>query len=482
MAYDASFLTGSNSTPVDPVSTAFHHNEEEISDLRDGYTVLLKDGDELNLVTESFETANEYAVDLKRSCRQGVALDSTAYRLLNLDLNSLAKASKTPFDVLPAFESLDHSHPREITVAMENVVTQFIKDMWEKLKGMFLSVHKKIKDWYIKAWDGAIRLKKQAEALKTKAENMTNSTPRETTFDMGGVKTLHIGGKIPSSQDIAKGVGDINSATQVICKKNASEYDDLFPDLEKFLTEAINQAKTMKDSNLEKKPDGQATATTEAEAFGGGATDASGKTVVGTGKDNALLTHIKQIFEKAASAAGAKKAQITNDTRFPADNVKAWKGDIVFPGNIMLVYTEPANDITTTETYGAWKTGFKISAEPVLAQPKEIDDSGTFQVANTTTVVNICENVISACDVFVEYKLLWDKREKAVANLTKQMDNAAGSAANLGGVGQRHISNSISVTVACIKKMQEGESRWSKYAMTVLNKAIVYCRSSLNFY
>ena len=488
MAYDASFLTGSNSTPVDPISTAYHHNDQEVAELEQGHTVLLKDGDNLSLGLESFDHMNNISYELKRDCKRGATMNQAWYRILNLELKQNARRTKVAFDPLPAMESMDHLHPRELTIAMENVVTDFIKNMWEKLKNMFLTMHKKIKDWYIKAWDGAARLKKQAEALKAKTESMSSSTPRETSFEMAGVKALHIGGKVPQASEIGQGVVKITNHTQVICGKNAGDYDGFYPTAEKLLGLTIAQAKTMKNSNGAVDKDGNPAKTTEAEAFGGTAgsvvTDSVGNNAKQSGEENKLMLAIKTLFDDCADAVGIKTNNpIKGDTRFPEDKGTAYRNPEELLGGIMLVYTTPIQSgVTTFDSYSDFKAGFKISPEPVLAQPKEVEDTGSFQTATPPVIVNICENVITSCDVFVNYKLLWDKREKSTENLTKQMDQYVAANSNLQGAGQRHVSNSISTTVALVKKLQDGESRWSKYAMTVLNKAIVYCRTSLNQY
>lgn len=487
MAYDASFLTGSHERPVDPISTGYLHNDQEISELENGHTILVMDGDKLNLAIESFDQMNDFAVELHRGVRKGSPLTNSMYRILNSEMKNAAKNTQAAFDSLPAMESLNHMGPRELTIAMENAVTDFIKDMWTKLKNMFLSVHKKIKDWYIKAWDGASRLLKQAEALKAKAEGMVSSTARETSFEMSGAKFLNIGGKVPAPQAIGQGVSVITRITQAVCDKNAESYDKIYPELEAFLKSSVEQAKKMKDSNLEKDADGKTKPTTEAEAFGYSKTvqDAAGNQINTNDESNVLLNKIKDIFDKAAEAAGVNPREGTNlkgDTRFPDTNMFVTRSKETLLGDIMVVYSRPNTNVTTTDSYAAWKTAFKISPEPVQAQPKEIEDTASFQTATPDLVSNICENVITACNVFVNYKLLWDKREKSTENLTKQMDQYVAANANLAGVGQKHISNTISATVGLVKKMQDGESRWSKYAMSVLNKAIVYCRTSLNQY
>ena len=493
MAYDASFLTGSDERPVDPISTGYLHNDQEISELENGHTILVMDGDKLNLAIESFDHNVDLGNMLHQNIRRGQVLSASMYRILNLELKQTTKRSSVAFDPLPAMESLDHMHPRELVIAMENVVTDTIKSIWETIKNTFINLHNKIKTWYIKAWDGSARLMKQAEALKAKAESMAASSPRETSFEMSGAKFLNINGKIPSPQDIGKGVAEISNISGQLLTTNAEKYTNLFPKIENVLKETIEQAKGMKDSNAATPDPNNPPKTSINDTFNGAnntaaagstATDSTGNSVTLTGDQNKLLVEIVKEWEAAAKACNVDMSKpIQNDTRFEAGKITAYRNQLDLLGSIMLVAAFPVPpDAQTIESYGAFKAGFKISPEPILAQPKEIDDNGTFQTAQTALVVNICENVMSTCDVFLKYKLLYDARDKATGNLMKQMEGYVSANSNLKGPGQKHISNSISATVACVKKMNDGETRWSKYAMSVLNKAIVYCRTSLNQY
>ncbi len=485
MAYDASFLTGSHERPVDPISTGYLHNDQEISELENGHTILVMDGDKLNLAIESFDHNVDLGNMLHQNIRRGQVLSASMYRILNLELKQTTKRSAVAFDPLPAMESLDHMHPRELVIAMENVVTDTIKSIWESVKNAFISLHNKIKTWYIKAWDGSARLKSQAEAMKAKAEGMSASSPRETSFEMSGAKFLNINGKIPAPQDIGQGVAEISNITSQLLTTNAESYTNLFPSFEKILKETIDQAKGMKDSDNSAKTDEEKAKQPESinEAFGASTTDAAGNQVGGSGEQNKLMSVILSDWGKTAKAAGINISQpIKNDTRFEAGKVFAYRNPKDLLGSIMLIAQFPCDPVSTVDSYAAFKSGFKISPEPILAQPKEIDDNATFQTAQTALVINICENVISACDIFLKYKLLYEARDKATGNLMKQMEGFVTANSNLKGAGQKHMSNSISTTVACVKKMNDGETRWSKYAMSVLNKAIVYCRTSLNQY
>lgn len=500
MAYDASFLTGSDERAVDPINTGFHHNDQEIADLNNEHTVIhLAEGSLINAL-ESYEQATDVACELNRSARRGEKLSNTSYKLLKTSLKRIVNKSRIGFDELPAMESLDATTQRELTIVMENVVTETIKNIWEKIKSTFIGMHNKIKTWFIKAFDGAGKLIKQAEALKAKADTMSSSTVKNNTFEMGGVKFLSMKGKVANPQEIGQGVEALAKITDSLLNKNADTYNKMFTQIEQVLKETIEQAKGMKDSNAvsEKDENGKEKVNTNiGEAFSGGLssnvsnapksiTTSSGSSITTTGQANKLLTAIYKSFTDMADAAGIgwnnSASEIKGDVRWSAEKVMAKRNTQDLLGGIMLVAVFPAAGVDSIESYSVFKEGFKISPEPIINPPKELEDAGTFQTAPTALVINICDNTINACKALMEYKLLFEARDKNTGNLMKQMEQYVSSNSTLKGPGEKHIQNSISATIAIIKKQQDGETRWAKYAFSVLNKAVVYCRNSLSQY
>lgn len=495
MAYDASFMTGSETRPVDPIGIGFHHNDQEIADLNGEHHVIHLTEGMLNQALESFDQATDLSGQLHASVRRGEKLSNTSYLLLKTSLKRVVRKSNAALDPLPAMESLDPYTQRELTMVMENVVTETIKNIWEKIKSTFIAMHNKIKTWFIKAFDGAGKLKNQATALKAKAEGLSTATAKNNQFDMSGVKFLNLNGKIPNAQEIGQGIELINSITGILLGKNADSYNNLFKQIEAGLKTTLEQAKNMKDSTIEKPGEKEGGATPKiAEAFNGSITDeksapgsvtnASGTSLQDNGQANKLTSEIFGGFFTLAKNAGIDVAtgKELKDNRWEGGKLFAYRNPKDFLGGIMLVAAFPAGGPDTIESYADFKSGFKIAPEPIVNPPKELDDNGSFITAPIALIISICENVISACDALMNYKLLFEARDKNTGNLMKQMEQAVSSNGGVKGVGEKHIQNTISATVAIIKKQQDGETRWAKYAFSVLNKSIVYCRNSLAQY
>ena len=494
MAYDASFMTGSETRPVDPIGIGFHHNDQEIADLNGEHHVIHLTEGMLNQALESFEQATDLSGQLHASVRRGEKLSNTSYLLLKTSLKRVVRKSNAALDPLPAMESLDPYTQRELTMVMENIVTETIKNIWEKIKSTFIGIHNKIKTWFIKAFDGAGKLKNQATALKAKAEGLSAATAKNNQFDMSGVKFLNLNGKIPNAQEIGQGIELINSITGILLGKNADSYNNMFKQFEGALKDTLETAKKMKDSAISDKDKPEDGKQNIAEAFSGNVTgektgasvvkNATGTIQIATGAANKVATDIWGGFFTMAKTAGIDIAtgKEIKDSRWEGEKVFAYRHPKDFLGGLMLVASLPSATPDTIESYADFKNGFKISPEPIINPPKELDDNGSFTTAPTAVIINICENVIGACDTLMNYKLHFEARDKNTGNLMKQMEQAVSSNGGVKGVGEKHIQNTISATVAIIKKQQDGETRWAKYAFSVLNKSIVYCRNSLAQY
>ena len=494
MAYDASFMTGSETRPVDPIGIGFHHNDQEIADLNGEHHVIHLTEGMLNQALESFEQATDLSGQLHASVRRGEKLSNTSYLLLKTSLKRVVRKSNAALDPLPAMESLDPYTQRELTMVMENIVTETIKNIWEKIKSTFIGIHNKIKTWFIKAFDGAGKLKNQATALKAKAEGLSAATAKNNQFDMSGVKFLNLNGKIPNAQEIGQGIELINSITGILLGKNADSYNNMFKQFEGALKDTLETAKKMKDSAISDKDKPEDGKQNIAEAFSGNVTgektgasvvkSATGTTQIATSAANKVTTEIWGGFFTMAKTAGIDIAtgKEIKDSRWEGEKVFAYRHPKDFLGGIMLVASLPSATPDTIESYADFKNGFKISPEPIVNPPKELDDNGSFTTAPIALIISICENVITACDALMNYKLLFEARDKNTGNLMKQMEQAVSSNGGVKGVGEKHIQNTISATVAIIKKQQDGETRWAKYAFSVLNKSIVYCRNSLAQY
>lgn len=493
MAFDAAFVqfTGS-ARPVEPLSLGYHHPDQEILNNTETFRTIDQEGRQFDMILEYSDHATELSNFMQASVKQGDVLTDSMYRILGVEMKALSQTTTTPYDALPALESLDgNMSRRELTIAMENMVTDAIKGIWEKLRDAFLSIHKKIKDWYLKAWDGSVRLQKQAEALKARAEQL-NTPPKEPSFEMGGVKLLNIAGKVPAPSELIQALGSIETVSNTILTKTAENYNKLFDRWKPVLDSLIEQAKKMKGSDS--APDDQGKPKVGmGDAFGGidtvqattGAsiTNGAGGQFTSNGEVNKFVQELNADWSESMKNIGID--QVIQDARWDKEGVEVKRSKFELPGGFMIVATNPVDQQgkgLTVADYSSLKTAYTFAIASVVNPPKEVDDNGSFKTLNSTEITNICDNVINQCKVFLNYKLLYQQRDRSTENLVKQMEQHVSSTGNLVGTGSTHVKNTIQTTMALIKKLNGGEAAWCKYTMQVLNKSINYCKGSLSQY
>lgn len=491
MAFDQAFISMTGSAKaVEPLSLGFHHNDQEILNNTETFRTIDQEGRRFDMILESSDHATEFATELQASAKAGDVLSDAMYRMVKVELKALSKVSQTPYDALPALESLDSAMSRrDLTIAMENVVTETIKNIWEKVRDTFLAIHKKIKDWYIKAWDGSVRLQKQAESIKARAEAL-NSAPKQNSFEMGGVKLLNIGGKVPAPSELIKAIGSIETASTTILAKTAEDYNKLFEQMKPSLNALVDQAKKMRGATPAKDDESKVGIS---DAFGGvnETQTASGSTItngaggefISNGEVNKFVKALNDSFNAEMKMAGID--QVIEDSRWSKDGVVVKRSKFELPGGFMLVATSPVDQEgkgLTLADYSNLKSAYTFAVASVTNPAKEVDDKGTFKTLNSSELINICDSVINQCKIFLNYKLLYQQRDRVTETLVKDMEQHVNSNSSLTGPGATHVKNSIQTSLALVKKLNGGEASWCKYSMQVLNKAINYCKGSLSQY
>lgn len=497
MAYDSAISRFSDRPDPegrDHFQVFYHNPDQSILDNQINQRFIDEEGQVLERAMEAADDMDGFRIALESSNRAGDLLSQSAYNILRKQMKSICKKNKVAYDELPAMESFGHMSKRELSMAMENVVTETLKGIWEKIRDAFISMHNKIKDWYIKAWDGAARLKKQAEGIKARADGMGTATPKNTSFEMAALKSLNIGYKVPSPADLIKGCQEIASISTTLLAKTPESYNKIFPGLEQSVKETVEAAKTMQGSTNEKDENGVNKANI-GNSFGGSTAgenlgQSSGSVEnIGNGKTNKVIEQLYKEFKETAKLVKIPDngKGLEGDERYNKNAmIVARRNPAILPGNCMLVGTFPAtlevSNGITNEMYAGLRDAFKIGVAQIEAKPREIDDKGTFNTLTPAEISTICDSTIQTCDVFTSYRLLYDARDKATGSLMKQMDSLVASQGNLTGPGQSHIRNTVNTTVKIVKNINDSETQWSKYSMQVLNKAIVYCRQSFSQY
>lgn len=431
---------------------------------------------------EKHQTAYELAA-VVGACRQhGMGMSDIQYRLASAIQNNL-NCRYTGEQVMVKLESI-HANgisERDLILHFEDGVGQTLKNIWQKIRNSFINTFNRMKTWYIKAFDGTQRLGNKAKAIKTTAE-AKQGTVNNQSFDMGGLKTLAINGKAPDPAVLTQTIQTMSGITQNILAKNAAHYNKI--------TEAMVEAvKKLAET-------AQAQAPAQPAQNGNNTTNAPNPTPnqpadfkMAT-EGNAVFARVANEMKGLVDGFNGLLEEWTNaaqDERFKdlaaseGMKVNLTKTKLPLPGDKMFVMSTPDPQAAiSTADLTAFKLAFGGTVESINPKPRELDDSGNFRTLNTSQVVSICDHVMDACKAGLDYKLLFNERDKMFQNLGTELDRAVNEADKLQGQALTFVKGNVSAATTIFNKINSSEGKWFRYSMGVFTKAIDYCQGSLN--
>lgn len=406
--------------------------------------------------------------------RHDIGLNDTNYKMLAAIQNSLLSRN-IGIGSVPKMEAVhaEGIKPRDLTIHMEDASKVSLKEIWKKIKQSFIDAYNRIKSWYIKAFDATTRLGKKAAAVKTTAENKQGAM-NNTAFDFNGLKTLAMDGKVPEPANFANVIQQMSGITQNVLGKNAETYNKLTEGFDKVLQELIKQVP---------QPQGQQ---------GNNTTQQPGNEFTTNTSNNGMLQAMNgEIANLKKSLGGDQNLELWQaagqDERFKdlasSGQAEIYKSKATLPGDKMLVVSIP-NLGNNPQQAGAsdfkeMKLAFGATVETTQAKPRELEDSAQFRTLNQSQIVGICDSVMEACTAGLNYKLLFQSRDKAFQNLGRQLEQTVNQADNLQGQAMTYMRANISACTTIFNKINSGEGRWYRYSMGVFSKAVDYCQQSL---
>lgn len=385
--------------------------------------------------------------------------------------------------------------PTDLMIHFEDGVGQTLKNMWESIRNAFINTFNKIKTWYIKAFDATNRLGNKAKAIKTSAEGK-QGTINNNTFEMGGLSKISMNGRAPDQAAFTQAISNMAIITQEVMGTTAGHYNKIVENMENFLKNLISdvEAKMPAKSNTGGQSP-QASGTNQPNA-----TPATPSNSVNT-NDNGDFSHasgdnqfIKAIISEttaitqAFSKFTAPYPEAQNDKRlssFFGDNnavpVSIVRTKDILPGDMMMVFTTMTGQASGIESLSALKNTYGGSVMQIKDRPKDTsNDTGTFKTLSVSQITTICDSVMDACKAGLDYKLLFNERDKAFKQLGTQLDNTVGQADKLQGQALTFVKGNVSAATSIFRKVNAIEGAWFRYAMGVFTKAIDYCQGSLN--
>ena len=433
------------------------------------------------IALEKHQTAYELAAVVGACREHGMGMSDIQYRLAAAIQNNL-NCRYVGEQVMVKMESI-HANgisERDLILHFEDGVGQTLKNIWQKIRNSFINTFNRIKTWYIKAFDGTQRLGNKAKAVKTTAEGK-QGTINNQSFDMGGLKTLAINGKAPEPAQITQSVQTMSAITQNVLGKNASYYNKItetMVEAVKKLSETAQAQAPAQGQQGNNTTNAPAPTNNQPDDFSVGNNSNS---VFGSvqGEFKNLTDSFNGLLEDWSGAAQDERFKdLAANQGIP---VKIQKTKDPLPGDKMFVVSLPDPQAAmTAKDLTALKLAFGGTVESINPKPREMDDSGNFRTLNTNQIVSICDQVMDACKAGLDYKLLFNERDKAFQNLGKELDRAVNEADKLQGQALTYVKGNVSAATAIFNKINNSEGKWFRYAMGVFSKAVDYCQGSLN--
>lgn len=428
---------------------------------------------------EDYQTASETQAILNACRRQGIGLNDTNYKMVAAIQNHLL-ARNFGSDVMPKMEAVhaEGISPKQLTLHMEDAGKFSLKEMWKKLKQSFIDAFNRIKSWYIKAFDASNRLGKKAAAVKATAENKQGA-PQNNTFTFNGLKTLAINGKAPEPQEFAGIIQSMATTTQNVLGKNADYYNKIVENMDKALVELIKKAPqaSAQQGNNTQQPN-QNTPNQPVDFSTTTGENAAIKAITQEFMNVRKAFDGSNLFEPWTNASADERFKTVAEQGVLLDKTKG-----ILPGDKMVVIsmkTKGENENMAADNLKELKLSVGLTVETIAPKPREIEDSGQFRTLNQSQCITICDAVMEACKAALDYKLLFVERDKAFAQLGKQLEQTVNQADNLQGQALTFIRENVSACTTIFNKINSGEGRWYRYAMGVFSKSVDYAQQSMN--
>lgn len=450
------------------------------------------EADEIAL--EKYQTAYELKAVTGVCNDYRIGMDDVKYRLGAAIMNNLSGRYHGE-QVMVKLEDI-HANgisPSDLMLHFEDAVGQTLKNMWQSIRNAFINTFNKIKTWYIKAFDATQRLGNKAAAVKQQAE-AKQGTINNNNFEMNGLTKLSIGNRVPDQAQFTQAINNMSAITQEVLGNTAQHYNKITENMENYLKDLIRdvEAKMPADAATTGGQSTQAAGTTQTAATPAKPTNNVAPNQDGNfehGGESAYIkaildeaNHINQAFSKFMKpwtdyAQDKRYAQFAENQAVP---VQVLRTENPLPGDMMFVTTAMNQAPTGVESLTALKMAFGGNVAPIKDQQGERQDSGSFKTLNPNQIVQICDSVMEACKSGLDYKLLFDQRDKAFKKLGSQLDNTVNQAEKLQGKALTFVKGNVSAATTIFKKINSIEGNWFKYSMGVFTKAIDYCQGSLN--
>ncbi len=462
------------------------------ADVAEAQTEVTEAAEDLADMQEDAQKAEDLldAVEVSTGASEGgekldepMNMESAAW--VRLALHQITGKYGITSDVMPSLEAFGGSSGRRAaTRATLEGISDFLKKIWNAIKTQIQKVWAYMKNWYLKVLDAAPRLKKKAEAVSKRSENMTGSP--ESKDVPGPLKQLHIDGKAPDGSLLASKFKKISEMlNNGLGSKTASGYESTFEKFEK----AINDIADKPASQVSNAAGLNAHKAATGESFAGFVMSLES---VEDGKPGGGAEHTPVAEQAATPAANQLDATVSDSTPSTSSDPK--------PGGTPNTRFGAGTNCGDAEEMPGGKASFSIdAANPQSAiersrhrgskftdfkeKPKDVDATGDFKTFNSSHIQSICDSIVEICDHIIDYKKAWEKRDKYTVKMKAAVDKAINNA-DKEKADDSNTEAQIKIKRNEVRDLAKGlHNTWSKsssYESAIINYGISVSRAALS--
>ena len=454
--------------------------------------VIEETNEELETLDDSAESLEAY-LDFIKEAKQNGGMDKNTAKAVKIGLdNALRPLGTNSADFLgmskASLESFDTNRRLNQTVSLENSITEALKSVWEAIKRGLNKLISYVRDWWLKNFDVAIRIKKRAEKIKSKA-NETNGSAKENKIDVPNIKQLHISKKAPTSAQIISSIEKCtNGFTKISSKRVTDGYGE-------FLDKVVDAVESgAEEFGTKGKAEGEAN----------GKKGKKGAKSPKTQKVVDAVDNTADETKEAAAASGATNAGIPDHaTRFSnlgdlsnevTRSEEICGGKAVFGfydqgytdfenGSSSADKGEPFENVEALEEAGKFISKIFLSVMDYTAKKVEVDSSVSGSTLKLSEVESICTVIISSMEEISRYKQNYAKYETYVKRSIQKLDAQVTKSSK---TEDQNVAKATRILAKGASSMIKFGTRtinsFMSYLIVTSRAALGYCTSSLAQY
>ena len=284
-------------------------------------------------------------------------------------------------------------------ISFENAVTDMLKNLWQKLKDMLKKIYRKVRDFFTKHFSAVGMLKKRAEAIRKKAQNL-DKAPGTKKITCAALAQIHMDGKVPSANDLN---GAMELYTTCLSGLSDGQTTSKFSDALDTISD------TVEDKDLVDKH-GQ-----------------PNKTTIDT-----IASLMAMYMAKATPGSGTKFTKpVTAPTNLGVDlTTETAKSTELLPGGFIgvVIETKPNLPLTVPNVKRLLSNNRLVFTQG-KEKTKEYSTDKEVSPLKAGEIIQISTSVADFCEESLKFKNAYEKYEKANDRFIAKMDKIANSRA-----------------------------------------------------